>query len=412
MARLIEKTVTDNIFSQYIRRDNIFKDKDCLTSSFVPARVEHRDSEIQQISSILAPVLRGYKPSNIIIYGTCGTGKTITTRFVANQLTMVASAAGNKVRVVYINCKLKKIADTEYRLIAQLLKELGEIVPDTGLPTNVLYRKLNDRLEKIGGSIIIVMDEIDTIVKKIGDDFLYILTRINQELKNSHITVVGITNDLSLRNTLDLRVKSSLSEEEVLFKPYNATQIKDILSERARHGFMPNAVEESAVSKCAALAAQEHGDARRALDLLRVAGEIAERTCETLVMEKHVDMAEQKVDLDRVTETVKSQPTQSQLLLYSIIKTGQKFREQKSWTDKRLLTGDVFDAYLVLCEKNGIKSLTQRRISDLIGELDMLSIIVAKVVSNGRHGRTREITLNIDNGILERVKEFLDSKFA
>ncbi|MBI3190630.1 orc1/cdc6 family replication initiation protein [archaeon] len=403
--------MSSNIFSQYLQKENIFKNKNCLTASFVPGKIRHREQEIQQLSAVLAPVLKGYYPNNVFIYGTCGTGKTISARFVASQLMSISSENKQKIKIIYVNCKMKKIADTEYRIVAQLLKELGEHVPDTGLPTNVLYRKFFERVEKIGCTVIIMLDEIDTLIKKVGDEFLYNFTRINQEMKNSHITIVGITNDLTLRNNFDLRVKSSLSEEEILFKPYNATQLKDILMERVSQGFMPNTVDDTALNKCAALAAQEHGDARRALDLLRVAGEMAERMAVMVVTENHVDMAEQKIDIDRVTETIKAQPMQSQAVLYSIIKVAEKLKSQKTWTDKRIFTGDVFENYISICEKNGIKPLTQRRVSDLIGELDMLSIIAAKVISKGRGGRTREIILMITGNILERVTGFLIDRF-
>ncbi|MCX6815373.1 MAG: orc1/cdc6 family replication initiation protein [Candidatus Aenigmarchaeota archaeon] len=408
----LETTIQNNIFSQYLQKENIFKDKKFLTSSFVPDKITHRDGEIRQIGSILAPVLKGYSANNIFIYGTCGTGKTICAKFIINQLKEISDKNGHKIKVIYVNCKMKRVADTEYRLFAQLLKELGEYVPDTGLPTDVLYRKFFEKVETAKCTHILILDEIDTLVKKVGDEFLYNFTRINQELKQSHLTIVGITNDLSIRDNLDLRVKSSLSEEEILFKPYNANQLKDILEERANSGFISGVIEEPVIAKCAAIAAQEHGDARRALDLLRVAGEIAERSGEDTVTEKHVDIAEQKIDLDRVTETVKVQPTQSQAVLYSIILLKNKINDQKKWVDKRLMTGDVFDQYCQICASNGLKSLTQRRVSDLISELDMLGIINAKVISNGRHGRTREIIPAMNETVLGKVTTFLSEKFS
>lgn len=416
---LHEPSVQCNIFSQYLQKESIFRDKKALTSSFVPDKIRHRELEIKQISAILAPVLREYYPNNIFIYGTCGTGKTIVTKFLINQLREAVS--GSKLKVIYINCKMKKVADTEYRLLAQMLREFGECVPDTGLPTDVLYRKFFERVERATGNIILILDEIDTLVKKIGDDFLYNFTRVNNDLKNSHVTIVGITNDLAMRDNLDLRVKSSLSEEEILFKPYNAMQLKDILTERILQGFKDGIVDDTVISKCAALAAQEHGDARRALDLLRVAGEIAERLGDTSIEEKHVDMAEQKIDLDRMAETIKAQPMQSQAVFYSVVKHHQKSAKNTDvrrtssslkWADNRILTGDVFDAYIGICRDNGMNALTQRRISDLIGELDMLGVINAKVVSKGRYGRTREISIAMNEAALEKIIPFLADKFG
>ncbi len=401
---------TSNIFVQYLGQEDIFNDKKTLSSSFIPQKISHRDAELQQIGAMLAPVLRGYHPNNIFIYGTCGTGKTICTKFIINQLQDAVKQSGKALRAVYINCKMKKVADTEYRLFAQLLKELGEVVPDTGLPTDVIYRRFFDKVDSKPSTLVVILDEIDTLVKRVGDDFLYNLTRINQELKRSHITIIGITNDLSMRDTLDLRVKSSLSEEEILFKPYNAVQLRDILSERAAEGFKHGVAGDIVLSKCAALAAQEHGDARRALDLLRVAGELAERAGEPTITERHIDMAQQKLDVDRVLETIRGQPSQSQAVLYSIIKLHERVASQKGWTDKRMLTGDVFDAYTDICRANDMKPLTQRRVSDLIGELDMLGIITAKVVSNGRYGRTRNISLALKDELLQRVVALLHER--
>ncbi len=403
---------TKNIFSQYVQRPSVFNDKRVLSSNFVPSKIQHRDEEIQVLGSIISPVLKGFNSNNIFIYGTCGTGKTICTRHVLSQLVDILGTHGKDVVPIYINCKMKRVADTEYRLFAQLLKDLGETVPDTGLPTDVLYRKFFEKIDTRKQEIIIILDEIDALFKKIGDDFLYSLTRINSELTKSHVMIIGITNDTTFRDSLDMRVKSSLSEEEIIFKPYNASQLKDILTERASSGFLAGTVDDAALSKCAALAAQEHGDARRALDLLRVAGEICDRLGDSAVAERHVDMAEHKIDMDRVMETVKSQPAQSQAVLYSIIKLHERSAGQKGWTDKRLLTGDVFGAYTTICSSTGIKPLTQRRISDLIAELDMLGIITARVVSNGRYGRTREIHIAMNENAFEKVAAVLTERFG
>ena len=401
---------SSNIFVQYIQKEDIFRDKKTLSSSFIPEKIAHRDTEINQIGSMLAPVLRGYKPNNIFIYGTCGTGKTICARFIVSQLQDAVKATGKGLRVLYINCKMKKVADTEYRLFAHLIKELGGVVPDTGLPTDVVMRRFFELVDSKSTPVIVILDEIDALFKKIGDEFLYNLTRA--DLKRTNITIVGVTNDISFRDNLDLRVKSSLSEEEVLFKPYNATQLRDIITERVRDGFKDGVVSNDVVSKCAAIAAQEHGDARRALDLIRVAGELAERGGEIVVTERHIDGAQQKLDLDRVTETVRSQPSHSQAVLYSILRLHEKTSTAAGWRDRRLLTGDVFEAYTEICKTNGMKPLTQRRISDLIGELDMLGIITARVISNGRYGRTRDISLAVkDDGML-RVKNLMIERFG
>ncbi|MEM5778002.1 MAG: ORC1-type DNA replication protein [Candidatus Aenigmatarchaeota archaeon] len=389
----------ENIFNKFLQTKQIFVNRDALSISFTPENIPHREKQINDLGKILFPALKGGRPSNIFLYGRPGTGKTLVSKFVGSELEKISENNGNNVKVLYVNCKMKKIADTEYRLLAELSKQLGKEIPFTGLPTDQVYHIFFGTIEKTKKTVIIIIDEIDALVQKNGDEILYNLTRVNQELKNSKVSIIGITNNLSFIESLDPRVKSSLSEEELIFPPYNALQLQDILRTRANLAFAPDALEPGVIEKCAALAAQEHGDARRALDLLRVAGEIAERNCEEKVTISHVDAAQEKIDMDRVLEIVKAQPKQSQLVLYSII---QLFEN-----NKEIQTSEVIDRYQELCLRYGLKALTQRRVSDLIAELDLFGIINTKIISKGRYGRTRVISINLPESVLKKLKNLL-----
>ncbi len=393
-------SVAEEIFDQFLNGRSIFKQKDALTIQYEPKEIPHRDKEIAQLAKILAPVLRNERPSNVFIYGKTGTGKTLTVTHVTNKLQEVAKQKGINAKVIYINCKMRKVSDTEYRLIAQLVREFGKDVPATGLPTDEVYRMFFETIEETKGNIILILDEIDWLVKRVGDDVLYNLTRINQELKNAKISIIGISNDVTFTNNLDARVKSSLSEEELVFAPYDAIQLKDILASRAQIAFNEGAVSEEVLAKCAAYAAREHGDARRALDLLRVAGEIAEREGRDKILEEDVDRAQDKLETESTIEIVRKLPKQSQAVLYSIILT-LKTRQPP------IITGEMYDFYTSLCKKVGLKPLTQRRVSDLISELDMLGMITAKVISKGRYGRTREISITIPDDLVNKIEFIL-----
>ncbi|MBN1386462.1 ORC1-type DNA replication protein [Candidatus Woesearchaeota archaeon] len=392
-------------FESFLEKEPLFKDKKILQASYTPETVPHREQQIEQIANVLAPSLRLEKPSNLFIYGKTGTGKTLSTKYTLNKLLEVAKKQNIPLRVSYINCKLKKVADTEYRLVAQLIKDLGREIPPTGLPTDEVYKIFFNILDSKKQLLIIILDEIDQLVKKAGDEILYNFTRVNPELENSQITIVGISNDLMFTDTLDPRVKSSLSEEEQDFPPYNAMQLQDILYQRSRQAFKESTISSGVVEKCAAYAAREHGDARRALELLRVAGEICERKGHTKVQIEHIDEAEDKIERDRIVEIIKTQPKQFQVTLYSIFhislnKNGQIF------------TGDIYEIYKRICNQLGLRPLTQRRLSDIIAELDMLGIINAKVISKGRYGRTREITLATPDEANQKFREILEKELG
>jgi len=389
----------DKIFDSVGSR-SLFKNKQVLQSNYLPEAVEHRDKEIKHIASILAPSLLGQKTSNLFIYGKTGSGKTLSMQHVSAELSKRAMES-KILRIEYLNCKLKKVADTEYRILAELIKKLGGSVPATGLPTDQVYLKFLDILENSKEKIfILILDEIDQAVKKISDGFLYNLTRLNSELNNVQIVLVGISNDLRFLDMIDQRVRSSLSEEELVFPPYNAIQLQEILKKRAADSFKEGVVNEGVIAKCAAFAAREHGDARRALDLLRVAGEIAERESSPKICIKHIDLANDKIERDKILDIIETEPKQFQLVLFSIFELMAKTKEN-------IFTGDIYSYYTGLCKKVNIESLTQRRISDILAEFDMLGLINARVISKGRQGRTREIKLAIPETLLSKAKEIL-----
>jgi cell division control protein 6 len=236
---------------------------------------------------------------------------------------------------------------------------------------------------------VIVLDEIDKLK---GDEALYSLSRVNSDLTNARVSVIGISNDLKFTEFLDPRVKSSLGEENMVFYPYDADQLQDILRNRVEMAIKPGTIEQDVIPLCAALSAQEHGDARRALDLLRVSAELADRTNAAKITRTFVKKAQNKIEIDRIIEVVRTLPNQSKLILYAIILLDKE--NLKEGITQVMKTGDVYDVYKELCKKTRANCLTQRRTADLISELDMLGIITARVISKGRHGRTREIRMS------------------
>jgi len=465
---------SQGLFDDLLASEPIFENKEVLRPSYTPHELPHRTDQINQMATILVSALRGDTPSNILIYGKTGTGKTASAKFVSQELESTSQKYDVPCEVEYINCE---VTDTQYRVLAQLANkfiekneariesrietlkvvrkqlasepdstpsnpsedehditadltsaaepdsgsteteiqpepavqetdfesvstveaeieslqtDLDEMdpVPMTGWPTDRVYSTFFEAVDYHERVVVIMLDEIDKLVEKSGDDTLYNLSRMNSELTNSRISIMGISNDLKFTDFLDPRVKSSLGEEEIVFPPYDATQLRDILQHRADVAFKSEALTSDVIPLCAAFAAQEHGDARRALDLLRTAGELAERSQSDSIEETHVRQAQDKIELDRVVEVVRTLPTQSKIVLFSIILL------EKNGVHN-INTGEVFNIYKRLCEEIDADVLTQRRVTDLISELDMLGIVNAVVVSKGRYGRTKEMNLSV-----------------
>ncbi len=414
----LNNLAVNDLFGQLLEAEPLFLNKEVMRSSYTPEDLPHRDMEIRQLGGLLVPALRGDTPSNVFIYGKTGTGKTACVKYVGKELNSKGKEIGKHVNLIYINCE---IVDTQYRVLQNIANSFvpaekwSHRIPFTGWPTDEVYDALRkyvdghtkddhdqwilDKERKGGEVTIIVLDEVDKLK---GDDVLYTLTRINTDLEHNKVSVIGISNDLKFTEYLDPRVKSSLGEESMIFAPYDAQQLEDILGQRATIALKDDVLEDGVIPLCSALAAREHGDARRALDLLRVAAELAERSRDAHVQESHVRMAQNKIELDRISEVVRTLPTQSKLVLLATI-LGEE--SNKSLGINILTTGEVFGIYKELCQATGCDVLTQRRITDLISELDMLGIFTARVISKGRYGRTREIQMSCPIDSTKKVLE-------
>ena len=390
---LKETNVLDGVFNQFLQSACVFRDREILRHDYVPENLPHREEQIRFLGEIVAPVLKGERCSNILIYGKTGTGKTAVVKYVLNKLNQKAQEFASSVNFCYINCRW---AGTEYRVLSALCSALSVKVPFTGLALGEVFDRLQKGLDTQNGVFIAVLDEIDALVKTRGDTLLYELTRVNEALHFGKTSIVGISNDLRFKDFLDPRVLSSLSEEETVFRPYDAAELRNILLARAKSAFHEGVLSDSALSLCAALAAAEHGDARRALDLLRVAGELAEREGARIITDEHIRRAETRIEHDRVVEALKNLPAHSKLVLFGVYLLVKV-------SIARAITGEIYEIYCELCEQTGLTPLTQRRVSGLINELDVIGLLNTQVVSMGRYGRTKKIRLGVARSIIRRI---------
>jgi cell division control protein 6 len=390
---LTDSSLLDDVFTRFAANARIFKNREVLRHDYLPDRLPHREEQIGQLGQIVAPLLKGARSSNVFVYGSTGTGKTAVAKYVLSRLEFKAKEFNAPVRFCYINCRL---AGSEYRVFAGMCHSLGVQIPFTGLSVGEVFDRFTAGLDFSGMIFMVVLDEADALVKMRGDGLFYGLTRMNEFLKKSKISLVGISNDLRFKEFLDPRVVSSLSEEEIVFRPYDAGELRNILAERAQAGFVNGALSDAALGLCAALAAAEHGDARRALDLLRVAGEVAERRGETVVSEEHVHEAEKHIEHDRVVEALENLTLHSKLVTLSIYHLGKR-------DGRGAITGEISEVYSELSGELGITPLTQRRLSTLINELDAMGLLNARVASMGRYGRTKKIRLEIARSLIRDV---------
>jgi cell division control protein 6 len=389
----------------FIREDPIFVNKELLEISHLPDedRIVGRDEEISQLANAVNPAIFGQSPSNVLIYGKTGTGKSLCAKYISGRLVDTAKEEDVDATFAYVDCAQDGTETQAVQTIADTVNtpETDIYIPDKGISTATYYKRLWKILDGQYDVVLVILDEID----KLEDDAILMqLSRAGEagKIADCKIGVMGISNKIKYKDRMDERVKSSLCEREFVFPPYDASQLNDIMEARS-DAFHEGVLEEGVIPRAAALAAREHGDARKAIDILRYAGEIAQSTNAETVSEEFVVQARERAETDRFRELLSGSTPHSRYVLQALTVLSLNHTEDDT-ENAGFRTTRIYEVYEEICRQENSDSLSLRRVRDLLKEHAFLDVIEQTRHSGGSaEGSYTEHTLLEDPDVVQNV---------
>lgn len=353
-----------------------------------------REEELKELSCHFSGILCNDHPTHLAIWGKPGTGKTLTCQFFLKLLS--EKCFQEKIPLIYKHLNL-----STPRPCFQALNDLACLLSASrkytkGISTEEMMSRIEQSLADFNGYFVLFVDECNHIVNDTNNIFMtFLIRRLAQQIP-AKLILIFASNQLSWPDNLEQRLKSFLKLNEIYFKPYNATDLQHILHIRVEKALNRDSIESGVIEKIAAMSSLEHGDARKAVMLLAKSAYLAEKEKSKITLDL-VDSAIDDLETDRYLKLLRSAPRQMQAAMTGVIKTVKQSKKEK------VRTRECFDNYRNLCRQIGMRPLSQRTFGSVITEMDIQMLIRSDVISKGRYGRSREITLDLPTDTINKI---------
>jgi len=361
---------------------SVFKDRAKVSFDYVPDKLPHRDAQMQRLFSIFRPVGDSGLAANAFLYGSVGTGKTHTAKRFCDDFRVYANKQGRGLDHVHVNCRQKMGDDA---VLLHILKHFDARFPDRGFSIPEKLDSLRKWLEKQQVHLVLILDEVDVLLKKSGSELVYTFSRFGEEEGKGNVSLILISQRRDAIDLLDAAAMSTFRRTNAVeFPKYSHEELMDILKIRVALAFHAGTVEDSVVELIADIAS-EFGDARYAIDILERAGALADEEFAGDVSAENVRAAKAGVTQSDLQERLNELDKPQKLVLLGI---ARKIRKKTYIT-----TGDAEEAYHIVCEEFHEKQRAHTQFWKYLQDLDAMGLIDAKKSEKGVVGKTTMISL-------------------
>ncbi len=389
--------MTEEMSFESVLKNAIYKNRDLIYALNPPTGLLHRTEQKNELIMELAPILMNSAVSCIFVYGNPGTGKTSLMLELSEKLSHEAKKTKIELNKLYVNCSENR---TETTILIDLLQQLNpeKEYPRLGWNRAKAIEEFTKELDKKESNILVILDEVDYVLKESGDDILYRLSRINESNLKSKISTVIISNDVRASDYIKPRTQSAFGRVKIIFTPYNAEELEDILKDRVKMALKQNVCTDAVLKKIAEIEASRGGDARRALELLDACAKITMAKNETKITLDVVSEADSNLENNTILNTVASLTKHQKILYLTMLKNQKKIQ----------IGGDVFKEYCELCKQYNVEPLTERMVRTFFVNFNDLGLIKAEVGwLSSANKKIRKITFNLDKALFKKAEKLL-----
>ncbi|MDX1612238.1 MAG: AAA family ATPase [Candidatus Thermoplasmatota archaeon] len=392
-----------DVIEDALRGPSVLEDESKLGFEFVPEELPHRDEQMRQLTVAMRSVLTSGAAQTLLIRGPVGSGKTALSKRFTMEFRRIAKERDVALERVHVNCRRRS---TTPAALLQIINHFDPAFPDRGFSTTEMLEQLSKQLQRRQTHLIVVLDEVDVLVKKAGSDLIYHLTRFNEEgqLGPYGVSLILVSQE-DVRLYMDEGTRSTFKQTNTLkLESYSAEALASIVEQRIRLAFHPNTVDDGVVDLISDIGA-ERGDARFSIELLHKAGLAADEARSSEVLPEHVRAAKAHIHPFVTDERLAELDVKRALVLLALARVLQRGGAYAK-------TGDVESAYQAVCEEYDQRARGHTQFWTYIQDLDALGLMEAKRSGKGVVGTTTLMSLpDVPASVLEaRLRELLDAR--